>query len=327
MKIAVNSEAGLGHRFNDSIETIGSDIQLLPYDNDGNSQHNLAEADVFIRSHIPNAALERALSQTRSVQWFHTASAGVDSFWELIMKYLPENALITNGSGTMSMPIAEYCLAQIFAISKQLPLFVRMQDLHKWKQRTEKISQDIHGANLFIIGLGSIGSDLAKLAAAVGVHVQGVRRASAPHKPVDGAERIWSMQENWREALAEADYVVVSAPLTPETYQLINKQTLSFMKPSAWLINVARGALVDEQALLEALEANSIGGAALDVTETEPLPEISALWQTPNALITPHISWMSPKILQKQTDLIMENVRRYREGQSLLNLVSREHRY
>ncbi len=327
MKIAVNSSAGLGHNFNDVIHAAGSDIELLSYDNDGNSQHNLAEADVFIRAHIPNAALERALSQTHSVKWFHTASAGVDSFWDLIIKYVPENAIITNSSGTMSLPIAEYCMAQIYSIAKQLPLFVRMQDRHTWEQRTEKISKDVCGANLFIIGLGSIGSDLAKLAAAAGMHVQGVRRTPASQNTIAGVDQIWSMQENWQNALAEADYVVISAPLTPETYKIINKQTLSHMKSSAWLINIARGALVDENALIEALEATSIGGAALDVAETEPLPESSALWRLPNALITPHISWMSPKILQNHIDLILKNIQRYREGQPLLNIVSREYRY
>lgn len=261
--------------------------------------------------------LRAVLAGMPKLRWVHTFSAGVD-------RHVPEmvnfpNVLLTNNSGSYDVPIAEHVIAMIFAAAKRVPEHLAAQGRHEWQR--EAPHAEVRGKTLLILGMGSIGSELARLANGVGMRVVGIRRdASRPGGP--GVERIAPPERFLAEA-READYLAVTAALTPQTRGMVSAEIIAALKPTAWVINIARGPIVDEAALAAALNEERIGGAALDVFETEPLPATSPLWDRANAILTPHISNSSPRVPELSLALVVENVRRFKVGEPLLNVVDR----
>jgi phosphoglycerate dehydrogenase-like enzyme len=174
-----------------------------------------------------------------------------------------------------------------------------------------------------VYGLGSIGAETARLASAMGFRVLGVRRDTTA---VPGVERLYP-PERLADAAAEADYLVVCTPLTPATSGAISRELLARMKKTAWVVNIARGPIIDQGALTDALRAGTIGGAALDALWTEPFPADDPLWKMPNVIITPHSSNSSPRVRERSVALFKENLRRYKAGEPLLNRVDLEAGY
>jgi phosphoglycerate dehydrogenase-like enzyme len=254
------------------------------------------------------------LSASPKVRWVHTFSAGVDRQ----LPELREGVVLTNNTGAYDAPIAEHVIAMIFAAAKHVPEHLAAQSRSEWQKETPHA--EVRGATLLILGMGSIGSELARLAGGLGMRVIGVRRD--PSRPAPGVERVVP-PERFGEVAPEADYLVVTAALTPQTKGMVSAEIIAALKPTAWVINIARGPIVDEAALAAALSARRIGGAALDVFETEPLPAASPLWKLENAILTPHTSNSSPKVRERSLALVVENVRRFKAGEPLLNLVDR----
>jgi phosphoglycerate dehydrogenase-like enzyme len=180
-------------------------------------------------------------------------------------------------------------------------------------------SSELRGATVVVVGIGSIGGEVARLAAAFGMRVIGVRRRSALPLPAGVAEIV--PPERLADVVPEADYVVVAAPLTPATRGLVSREVIARMKPTGWVVNIARGAIVDEAALLEALKAKRIGGAAIDAWWTEPLPPESDWWTLPNVIATPHASNSSPMLQRRTLELFLENLRRWKAHEALINVV------
>ena len=260
--------------------------------------------------------LRAVVAATPKLRWVHTFSAGVD-------RHVPELAsrddvVLTNNTGAYDIPIAEHVIAMIFAAAKRMPEHLAAQRRSEWQR--EVPHAEVRGATLVILGMGSIGSELARLAGGVGMRVIGIRRD--PSRPAPGVERVVA-PERFAEVVREADYLAVTAALTPKTKGMVSAEVIGALKPTAWLINIARGPIVDEAALATALKERRIGGAALDVFETEPLPADSPLWAFENAILTPHISNSSPKVRDRSLALVVENVRRFKAGGPLLNLVDR----
>jgi phosphoglycerate dehydrogenase-like enzyme len=260
--------------------------------------------------------LRAVVAATPKLRWVHTFSAGVD-------RHVPELAsrddvVLTNNTGAYDIPIAEHVIAMIFAAAKRMPEHLAAQRRSEWQR--EVPHAEVRGATLVILGMGSIGSELARLAGGVGMRVIGIRRD--PSRPAPGVERVVA-PERFAEVVREADYLAVTAALTPKTKGMVSAEVIGALKPTAWLINIARGPIVDEAALATALKERRIGGAALDVFETEPLPATSPLWTLDNAILTPHISNSSPKVRDRSLALVVENVRRFKAGGPLLNLVDR----
>ena len=259
----------------------------------------------------------RAVLELPALRWIHTFSAGVD-------RYVPEisghpDILLTNNSGAYDVPIAEHVIAMIFAAAKRVPEHLLAQGRSEWQR--EVPHAEVRGATLVILGMGSIGGELARLASGVGMRVIAVRRdAGRPGGP--GVERVVA-SERFAEVAREADYVAVTAALTPATRGMLSAEVIAKLKSTAWVINIARGPIIDEVALAAALKEHRIGGAALDVFETEPLPATSPLWSLDNAILTPHISNSSPRLRERSLALVIENVRRFKAGEPLLNLVDR----
>ena len=260
--------------------------------------------------------LRAILAKAPQLRWVHTFSAGVD-------RYVPELAAhpqiaLTNNTGAYDVPISEHVIAMIFAAAKRVPEHLAAQGRSDWQR--EVSHADVRGATLVILGMGSIGTELARLAAGLGMRVIGVRRD--PSRPAPGALRVVA-PERFPEVVREADYLAVTAALTPRTKGLVSAAIIAMLKPTAWVINIARGPIVDEPALAAALRERRIGGAALDVFDVEPLPAASPLWSLDNAILTPHVSNSSPTVRERSLALVVENVRRFEAGEPLLNLVDR----
>jgi phosphoglycerate dehydrogenase-like enzyme len=260
--------------------------------------------------------LRAVLAGTPKLRWVHTFSAGVDRHVPVMATY--ERVLLTNNSGAYDVPIAEHVIAMIFAAAKRVPEHLGAQERHEWQR--EVPHAEVRDATLVILGMGSIGGELARLARGVGMRVIGVRRDAS--RPAPGVDRVVP-PDRFIEVAREADYLAVTAALTPQTRGMVSADVLRALKPTAWVINIARGPIVDEAALAAALAEKRIGGAALDVFDTEPLPSDSPLWSLDNAVLTPHVSNSSPKVRERSLALVVENVRRFKAGEPLLNLVDR----
>src|SRR5689334_8806072 len=233
--------------------------------------------------------------------------------------------LVTNPSGVFSVPMAEHTMGLLLALARNFPDSVRQQDKAIWSQQElwdkPRHLSEVNGQVLLIVGYGSIGRELAKRAKAFDMRVWGVTRSGEG----DGAhaERILPAAK-LHEALPEADYVVISAPETAATKHLIGAAELAKMKRGARLINVGRGSLLDEGALIRALESGALGGAAIDVAQTEPLPAESPLWKAANLFITPHTSALSDRLWKRQTALLVELLERWFDDKEMFNRVDLE---
>ncbi len=257
--------------------------------------------------------MRRRLMALPSLRWVHSVSVGVDHALEA----LPPSVVLTNARGVFDRPIAEMILTYILMALKRMPTFFRQQQARVWQHRRLR---EAEGLTVGLIGLGHIGQRAAQLLEALGMRVIAVRR----HPRGNEAHVERSLPIEALDALcAESDFVVVTVPLTPETRHLIGEAQLRAMPESAWLINVARGAVVDEAALIRALREGWIGGAALDVFTEEPLPPDSPLWGMENVIITPHNSWSTPRLTEREALIFLENFRRYLAGEPLLNVVDR----
>jgi len=230
--------------------------------------------------------------------------------------------LVTNASGVHAIPMAEHILGALIALARHFPDAVRYQQERRWAQQEiwdkPLRPRELSGQRLLIVGFGAIGRELARRVQPLGMKVWAVTRSGRGDAGL--AERIVPAAE-LDAALPEADFVVLAAPETRETRHLIGPRQLAAMKPTAFLVNVARGSLVDEVALVEALRRRAIAGAALDVAEQEPLLPESPLWTLDNVFITPHISAASEFLWERQAVLLLENLERWFSGRELLNLV------
>jgi phosphoglycerate dehydrogenase-like enzyme len=278
----------------------------------------IPQAEVLYSFMVP----EKAVVLAENLKWVHFASAGVEK--SLSPALLAKNAKLTCSRGVHAATIAEYALMQMLAFSKNLRKAHRLQDEHRWGFEELLPGRfDLEGKTVAIIGLGSIGRRVAKLAKAFDMKVIGT--VNRPRK-IAGIDKVYPPSQ-LRQCLAEAEFVILATPLTDATFHLIGREELGAMKPTAQLINIGRGKLVDEAALIEVLENKRIAGAALDVFEIEPLPADSPLWGMENVSITPHYSGMAEDLWRKTTELFCENAKRFKDGKRLLGIVNREKGY
>ncbi len=291
------------------------------------------DVEVLLRGWLSSEAFDRLLARAPRLRWVHSATSGVER--ALTPAARDRGIVVTNARGVFTRPIAEHVLMLILAISRRLPQLLELQHERTW-QPLEGL--ELREITVGIIGYGSIGRAVASLAGAFGARVIAQRRRPEPHAaggrpdvaaaedPVDAfpfqpaPERILG-PDGLHELLAASDIVVLAAPLTAETDGMIDAEALAAMRPDAWIINVARGRLIDDRALLEALADNRIGGAALDTFREEPLPPTSPFWDLPNVIVTPHTAWSSARVLDRSVELFCDNLRRYALGEALRNVV------
>jgi len=261
------------------------------------------------------------LQLARNLGWIHSPAAAVHQF--MFPTLVNSDVILTNAREVHGAVVAEQVIAMMFAVAKRIPQSVRFQQQRVWGQDSvwhkDHGPREIAGATLGLVGLGSIGRNVAQHAAVLGMKVIAVRQHVEREKP-DCVHEVLPVSK-LSEMLSAADYVVLAAPVTPATQRMISGEQLAQMKPDAILINVARGSLVDEAALTQCLREHRIAGAALDVFDEEPLPANSPLWDLDNVLITPHTAGMTAKLWERHYTLFSENLRRYLTGQRLLGLV------
>jgi phosphoglycerate dehydrogenase-like enzyme len=253
------------------------------------------------------------------LRWVHATSAGAGEVVRTAK--LPAEALervtITTSSGVHAIPLAEFAILGLLAIAKELPRFAEDQRARAWPELRRPL-RELDGQTLVLVGLGEIGREAARLGKAFGMRTVGVRRSQGPPPAhvdeVHGPDRL-------AELAGRADAMVVSLPLTEETAGMIDRATIGRLPPSCIFVNVGRGGVVDEPALIEALRERRIAGAALDVFATEPLPQDSPLWDLPNVLVTPHAVALSARENERIVELFVANLRRYLDGEPLAKVV------
>ncbi len=276
------------------------------------------DADVIFNWSLSGKILRDVFHVCPGVQWIHSRAAGLDNV--IFPELVDSPVVLTNGSGVFSPPLGEFVLAAILYFAKDFRRMVRNQEAGRWEQFD---ITEIEGQTVGIVGYGDIGRAVAKRVHAMGMRVLAVKRhlPDASHRdPL--IERFYAPAQ-LLEMLPECDYVVVAAPLTPETRGMVGAAAFSVMKRSAVAINVGRGPVIDETAIIQALAAGMIGGAALDVFDQEPLPPGHPFYSLPNLLLSPHCADHTPDWLERAMRFFIEQFERFAAGQPLLNVVEK----
>ncbi len=272
----------------------------------------LPEAEIVLAWDFRAKDLESVWHLASKVRWLSVSAAGVDAL--MFPSLVQSNVMVTNARGVFDVPMAEYALGLILHFGKRFDVAIQNQREHLWSYH---LSEMLAGSTVTVVGLGSIGRTFAGVARAMGMRVLGVRRGGTPD-PI--ADEVFAV-DRLHEALGRADYVVIFTPRTPETRGLFDRAAFAAMKPGAVLVNLGRGHVVDEEALVEALRSGHLRGAASDVFAQEPLPADSPLWDAPNHFISPHCGGDDAEANNRILALWSANVRRYLNGEPLQSQV------
>jgi D-2-hydroxyacid dehydrogenase (NADP+) len=286
--------------------------------------HALPEADVVVTGGLT----DDQLAQAHQLRWLSSVAAGLDEV--VTPALLARGVVITSASGVHGPNIAEHLLAMILMFTRGMPKLFRAQLGRRW-ERDQKSRSDgpgeLTGKTLLIVGLGRIGEALAVRARPFGVHVVAVKHdPESRHDAGVGIDELLPVAA-LDEALGRADHVCLTVPLTPATHHLMDARRLGRLRPSAFLYNVSRGAVIDEAALVEALRAGKLAGAGLDVFEEEPLPAGSPLWDLENVILTPHVAGVTPLYYQRTAALFADNLELFLAGRPLANRFERQRGY
>jgi D-2-hydroxyacid dehydrogenase (NADP+) len=276
----------------------------------------LAEAEVLYGFPPSAERADELLARAPRLRWFQAASAGVDRLEQ--GGFFERQVMVTSSSGVHATPVGEYVLMVMLMFAKGAHRLLRAQAERRW---IRLIPAELRGKTVGVVGMGRIGTEVARLSRAAGCRVLAIRRSALERRPGRAPADEVLPPSDLPYLLSESDYVVLAVPLTQETRHLIGPEELRAMKPTAVLINISRGPVVDETALVQALKEGWIGGAGLDVFEREPLPEDSELWGLENVMLTPHISGGTERYFQRAVPIFCENLRRYLKGRTLLNVV------
>jgi phosphoglycerate dehydrogenase-like enzyme len=279
----------------------------------------LPEADAAFTPFVDRDIFPSALR----LRWVQSPAAGVGSL--MFPELLASPVVITSGRGIRARSMAEHVLGVTIALARKLPVAMRAQIEHRWAQEAlEGADVDVrtlHGQRMGIVGIGAIGLELVKVAAPFGFRISAIRRRAGEPRP-EGVEDVWP-PDRLHDLLAQSDVVVLAAPHTPETRRLIDQAALDRIKRGALLVNIARGKLIDDAAVIAALRDGRLGGAALDVFSEEPLAAGSPYWDMPNVIVTPHTSGAMQDYWTPLVALFSDNLRRFERGETLRNVVDK----
>lgn len=296
--------------------------QMEEYDviyvkNEGEAEKYVKDTEIIISFDFE--FYSNIVDKTPNLRWIHLLSAGADTLpFEKLKK---RNVIVTNSRDVHKYQISQQVIGYMLMFERALNVFVRNQMRKVW-DRTVRVSE-LTGKTVLIIGLGSIGEEIARLLKEFGMKVYGIRNSGKPSLYV---EKMYTSIEDC-DILPLADYVVSILPLTKDTYRLIGENVFKKMKNDSYFINVGRGKVVDESALINALKNKAIKGAALDVFDEEPLNEDSPLWDMENVIITPHMAGVTPLYMKRAMGILRENLIAYKEGKLLKNIVNLDKGY
>jgi phosphoglycerate dehydrogenase-like enzyme len=295
---------------------LAKSLRPMFFDSDADREAGLATADAFLAWRFPTVDLARRAPR---LKWIHLTGAGIESF--LPLDWLPKGVRLTNCSGVHGPKVAEFATMALLMLHAGMPFFATAQRAHRWAKLYTPM---IGGRTAVVVGLGGMGRAVARSARKLGLEVIGVNRSGRPSPAADPTLPV----EKLHRALPKADFLVLAAPLTSRSRGLIGKRELTLLKPTAGLINIGRGALVDEPALIQALKRERLAGAILDVFATEPLPEDSPLWDTPNLTIMPHVSSDDAALyMPRNYDLFLRNCKRFLARRPLINTIDPAREY
>ena len=297
------------------IEAIEADAAFRCASDFDSLREALPGAEVILGWNFRADDIAHAFEHADRLRWIQWAGAGVDA--TLFPALVESDVTLTNVRGVFDQPMAEYTLGMILGFAKDFRGSYTRQRERKWSYR---LNERIAGTKALVVGAGSIGRAIARTLRAAGIEVEGVGRTARSGDPDFG--RVHG-NEDLNRALGSADWVVLIAPLTGQTRGMFDASRFAAMKPTARFFNLGRGALVDEPAMIEALESAAIAGAGLDVFTEEPLPAASPLWEMENVFVSPHMSGDFQGHKKAMADLFVENFRRYRAGKPLVNVVDK----
>jgi phosphoglycerate dehydrogenase-like enzyme len=313
------------------IREAADDMAVVNAADEAEALRAVADADAFFGKLTPPL-----LAAAPRLRWVQSPTASLEHY--VFPELVRHPCVLTNMRGLFSDVIADQVFGYVICFARNLHRYVRNQMQARWEPvggeaervgfatgpaavtAIDRAHRPLAGATLGVVGLGSIGAEVARRGLAFGMRVVAVDPVRT--EPPEGVEALWK-PERLPELLAQSDYVVIAAPHTPQTYKLFRRPQFRQMKRDAYLINIGRGAIVDLADLVAALEAGEIAGAGLDVFETEPLPSEHPLWRMENVILTPHVAGYSPRIAERHLAVLLENVRRFRNGEPLRNVVDK----
>ncbi len=299
------------------------DVAFVAANDEESLAREAADAEVFFGFVFPEALVARA----PRLRWIQSAGAGIER--NLSPAVRARDIVVTNAGGLAAVAIAEHVIGLALVLCRNHHVAIRLQQASRWDRAAVMAGdgaplREFAGSRMAVLGLGPIGRAIGERAAALGARVRGLRRhpgaAVAPFEAVVGPDGLGDL-------LGWADFVVLAVPHTAETVRLIGRDELAAMRADAYLVNIARGSVVDEAALVDALRRRAIAGAALDVFHDEPLPASSPLWTLPNVIVTPHVAGAMPRYFDRALELFSANLTRYRTGQPLRNVVDKDFGY
>jgi phosphoglycerate dehydrogenase-like enzyme len=318
MKVVLTITEGSPH-FNllDDLDLPG--LQIVTVTSPEELAAEIVDADVLYG--FPSAEL---LQRGKALRWIQSPSAGVN-YLQNLTELVQNDIVLTNTRGAHGPSIGEHTFALLFALTRHIPESIEAQRKHYWaRPELYRTSREMRGLTMGIVGFGAIGRAVAQRAKGFDMEILAVDPHPDPGAPF--VTETWGM-ERLGDLLEQSDVVVVAAPLTAESYHLLDAAALARMKPDAYLIVVSRGGIVDEEALADALETGKLAGAGLDVTEVEPLASESRLWDAPNTVITPHTAGDSSEKERRCVEILRENLIRFAHGETLMNLVDKQRGY
>jgi phosphoglycerate dehydrogenase-like enzyme len=296
------------------LRALSSDIELVDFVNEDPPPD--LQADAFFGGYFGWEHILRWLD-AGGVQWVQLSGTGTDNVPDAVF----DGRIVTCARGASAVPISEWVMAAVLAHAKRFPQTFLTEPPKYWNF-PEPLLDRVEGSRLAIVGLGGIGSAIALRALPFGMHVRAMRRTDAP-SPVDGVEIVRTLEE----LLPGADHVVLAAPATSKTRRLINADAFALMKPGVHIVNIARGTLIDQDAMRIALDSGKVAQATLDTVDPEPLPTGHWLYSHPKVRVAAHVSWYTPEMQQAAADIFVDNVRRFLRGEPLLHVVDRDEGY
>ena len=301
----------------DSIRERASDLRVIDADSEAAVHDSLDEADVFVTN--PTKWSDAFTDHFVEGDWMQATSIGYAAF--PVEEFRQRGVGLTNAATVHDSVVSEHALSLALALSRNLgPIFDQQRD-HEWSRGVSSDMWDWKGRQLTVFGLGNIGEAVARRGRAFGMEVYGVKRTPSTYTGVLARDRVVAT-DDFRDLLADTDLLVLTVPLTDDTRHVIDADALAALPDTAVLVNVARGAVVDQDALVDALERGELGGAGLDVFDPEPLPSASPLWDRDDVIVTPHVGGRSKDFPARFGRLFADNYERWRDGRSLVNRVA-----